>query len=81
MRTSEEGDAQRKAFKGWLEGQRYEDSISTLSWVEVQYGDERGETKLIADSDEYRRWERNEYSRTGQPTNKLYSQQSRSVGA
>lgn len=49
---SDEGDAFRDAFVDWLEGQRYEDGSSPLAWVEVQYGDDNQDTRVIRHSDE-----------------------------
>ena len=49
---SEQGDALRDWFIAHLEGLRYEDGSSPLSWVEVQYGDDDLETKIVRDSDE-----------------------------
>jgi hypothetical protein len=49
--ASDAGDRARDAFVGWLEGERYEDGSSLYAWVEVQYGDERRETKIVRDSD------------------------------
>jgi len=54
---SEKGDANRAAFKAWLEQQRFEDHSSPYAWVEVQYGDENGDTRIIADSDARKREE------------------------
>lgn len=52
---SDTGDKQRAGFIDHLESLRFEDGSSPLSWVEVQYGDERRETKIIAHSDEKKR--------------------------
>jgi hypothetical protein len=52
---SDKGDEQRAALKAWLESQRYEDHGSRYDWVEVQYGDDGGETCIIEDSDAWRR--------------------------
>jgi hypothetical protein len=49
------GDEARDAFVGWLNGQAYEDGSSPYSWVEVQYGDDRGDTRVIGDSGARRR--------------------------
>src|SRR6266567_6744829 len=46
-----QGNANREEFKAWLETQRYEDRGSRYDWVEVQYGDDNWQTKIIADSD------------------------------
>ena len=39
-------------FIAFLESQRHEDDSTSLKWVEVQYGDDRGETRIVRDSDE-----------------------------
>jgi hypothetical protein len=52
---SDAGDLARDAFIGWLNGQAYEDGSSPYSWVEVQYGDDRGDTRVIGDSGARRR--------------------------
>ena len=49
------GDENREAFVKYLENRRYSDGSSPLNLVEVQYGDDELETKIINDSDEYRR--------------------------
>ena len=46
------GDSNRKAFKDWLNSQRYEDGSTNLNWVEVQYNDDEKETKIVSHSDE-----------------------------
>jgi hypothetical protein len=48
---SEQGDIQRKLFVDWLNSQKYEDGSGPLDWVEVQYGDDNGVTKIINDSE------------------------------
>ena len=48
---SDLGDGNRAFFKAWLETQRHEDRRTSLDWVEVQYGDDDWDTKIIADSD------------------------------
>lgn len=52
---SDIGDAKRSAFINYLNEQCYEDKSISLDWVEVQYGDEEGETKVTRDSDEHKR--------------------------
>jgi hypothetical protein len=52
---SDAGDARRKAFIAWLDTQRFEDGSTPFRWVEVQYGDEEGETVVCAHSDEKQR--------------------------
>lgn len=49
---SEAGDLFREEFVGWLRAQRYEDGSTPLAWVEVQYGDDGFDTRVLADSDE-----------------------------
>lgn len=49
---SDEGDSRRKDFINWLNKQRYEDGSTALDWLEVQYGDDEGESKVIRHSDE-----------------------------
>lgn len=53
--TSEQGDSHRTQFIEWLEAQRYSDHSSSYDWVEVQYGDDNGETCIINDSDAWTR--------------------------
>ena len=48
---SDEGDRRREQFTRWLDSQRYEDGSTSLKWVEVQYGDDNGETCIVRDSD------------------------------
>lgn len=52
--TSDAGDDAREEFVAWLRDQAYEDGSSPLSWVEVQYGDDEGDTRVLACSDEQR---------------------------
>lgn len=47
---SDAGDARRSRFIAWLAA-----SVGYLDWAEVQYGDEEGQTRIVADSDESRR--------------------------
>lgn len=49
---SDVGDKARDSYTDWLKAQAYEDGSSPLQWVEVQYGDDNGETKIIRHSDE-----------------------------
>lgn len=46
---SNAGDANRAAFLAWLRKQESEERY--YDWVEVQYGDDGGETRIISDSD------------------------------
>lgn len=52
---SDVGDERRSAFREWLDGQREGDGTSRLRWVEVQYGDDRGGTRVVHDSDAWMR--------------------------
>lgn len=49
---SEDGDKRRLDFISKLDEYRFKDGSSPLSWVEVQYGDDNRETKVIHYSDE-----------------------------
>lgn len=53
---SDEGDAKRARFTGWLRSKQYEDGSSPFRWVEVQYGDDERETIVTAHSDDEREW-------------------------
>lgn len=48
---SDGADARRARFVAWLDTQRYDDDSTSISWVEVQYGDENGQTRIVSDSD------------------------------
>jgi hypothetical protein len=48
---SDEGDANRAKFKAWLQAPLYEDGYSPFDWVDVQYGADDHDTRIIADSD------------------------------
>lgn len=48
------GDKARSQFMEWLESQRHGDGSSPYDWVEVQYGDDEGETLVTRDSDAHR---------------------------
>lgn len=52
---SDEGDALRAAIVAECERSRGEDGDAYVEWVEVQYGDDDGETIIVGHSDE-RRW-------------------------
>src|SRR5262249_28308421 len=54
---SDRGDAGRKRLIEWLDSKRYEDGSSPYDWAEVQYGDDNGESRVTAHSDEEHRWE------------------------
>ena len=45
---SEVGDVQRKEFIKWVNSQAYEDGSSAYSFIEIQYGDDNGENKIIS---------------------------------
>ncbi len=49
---SDDGDRYRNELIDWLEEQRYGDNSSPYDWVEIQYGDDERETKIIRHSDE-----------------------------
>lgn len=48
---SERGDERRDRFVAWLRTKVHEDGSTSLRWVEVQYGDEEKETRVVRDSD------------------------------
>lgn len=48
---SDIAEAARDAFVFWLEQQRYEDHSSWLDWVEVQFGDDEGDTRVMRGDD------------------------------
>jgi len=47
---SNEGDEKRQLFKLWLQNNH----DLYLDWVEIQYGDDEGQTIVISHSDEFR---------------------------
>jgi len=49
--TSDDGDYRRSQFIAWLETTRYEDGSGPLDWVEIQYGDDDLDTRIVRDSD------------------------------
>jgi len=49
--ASAEGDARRAALRAWLKSQAQEHGESRYAWVEVQYGDDSLETRIVDDSD------------------------------
>jgi len=51
-KESQEGDIHREQFKYWLKKQTHNDGSSSLSWVEVQYGDDDNITKIVDSSDD-----------------------------
>lgn len=44
---SHRGDERRAALLTWIRAQSYEDGSNPYSWVELQYGDERGEDRVL----------------------------------
>lgn len=52
---SDEGNAERDKFIQYLDSIMYEDGSSPVDWVEVQFGDDELETKVVRDSDSNRR--------------------------
>lgn len=53
--ASDDGDAQRNNLVTWLDCQRWEDDSTRMDWVEVQYGDDELDTRIVSDSDQRRR--------------------------
>jgi hypothetical protein len=49
--NSHAGDRVRDDLVAFMEGMRYEDCSSPLSWAEVQYGDDERQTKVVRHSD------------------------------
>jgi hypothetical protein len=56
-RDSEQGDVLRNEIITYLETLRYGDGSTSFDYVEVQFGDDNLETKVIRDSDQARRSE------------------------
>lgn len=54
---SELGDGARDAFVNWLDTQRFADGSTLLNWVEVQYGDDEGDTHVVRHSEERLQYE------------------------
>lgn len=52
---SDKGDTNRERFIAWLERRRADDDAPWYAWVEVQYGDDDRETRIVHDSDAYQR--------------------------
>lgn len=50
--ASGEGDDARASYVHWLEQQAYEDGSSPLAWVEVQFGDDEHDSRVLRHSDE-----------------------------
>lgn len=55
---SDEGDIRRASYTDYLRSFEYEDNSTPVKWVEVQYGDDNYETKIIHDSDDSMRDQR-----------------------
>ena len=55
---SDAGDDRRDVLTAWLDNQRYDDDSTPLQWVEVQYGDDDLESRIIRDSDDAMRYRR-----------------------
>ena len=51
--SSDKSDSRREEYIDWLDAQRYDDNSTSLDWVEVQYGDNERETRIIRHSDEH----------------------------
>lgn len=51
--TSDKGDAERAAYRDWLNSTAYSDASTPLSWVEVQFGNDDCETKTVDSSDDF----------------------------
>lgn len=49
---SERGDRERAAFCDWLDSQAYEEGSSPYDWIEVQYGDDNKEVKIVRSNDD-----------------------------
>jgi len=49
--TSDSGDAFRAEVIHYLETLRYGDGSTSFDYVEVQFGDDEGKTKIVSDSD------------------------------
>lgn len=64
---SDQGDANRERFKAWLNAHQYENGSSPYDWVwvEMQYGDDRLQTRIVADSDEQRRTQQDQEESEG----------------
>jgi hypothetical protein len=43
-----EGNRKRAAFREWLAAQNYADGSSPVQWVEVQYGDDEDDNRIVA---------------------------------
>jgi hypothetical protein len=49
---STEGDEKRDEFVNFLKDINFPDGTSSLDWVEVQFGDDDGDTKIIRSNDD-----------------------------
>lgn len=52
---SNAGDGSRNMLVSWLQSQVDEEDNPLLDWVEVQYGDDEHDTRIVSDSDEHLR--------------------------
>lgn len=52
---SNRGDYRRERLTQWLDAQRHCDDSTSIDWVEVQYGDDDNETRIVRDGDRHRR--------------------------
>jgi len=50
-RESDEATEQREQLKSWMKLTRHEDGSGPLAWVEVQFGDDELDTRVVDDSD------------------------------
>lgn len=49
---SDRGDSAREQFVAWLREQSYGDGSSPLDWVEIQYGGDDREARVLSHADE-----------------------------
>ncbi|MCK5613130.1 hypothetical protein KAR91_65255 [Candidatus Pacearchaeota archaeon] len=47
------GDYKRKEFIAWVDSKRYDDGDTAVEYVEVQFGDDEENTKIIRHSDDH----------------------------
>ena len=50
---SDKNNRQRREFTSWLDEQKHGDGSTSIKWVEVQFGDERGLAKIVDDSEKH----------------------------
>jgi len=53
-KDSDNGDVLRKKYIAWLNSKAYDDKSNCLSYVEVQYGDDMNDTRIINSSDDFK---------------------------